>query len=259
MTENNAAANAAYIEHEDLVFDYLDRTIRWVVNMWSIHMYSIIAFVIITGAVLIFLIFRSRPGNYYDYCTVCPQLDRFTPDMCEDWFDTYRGNLLAATEPIVLYDTHDTHDTHNKALENGDDKYPEILQQCLAIPNLRRAFIIKVARHTEQKEHRCCAAWANTTLRCIVPIYVPQGNQTAVVVDQEIKFIKMNKPIVFDSSHPNRIFNNQKRRDAVLLILDIQRPANLPCGTSTIEHGPIVEAFEAQPDKILPDRAARKK
>jgi hypothetical protein len=229
-------------------FGYFDRAVLWIIKLWSAHMYSIIAFIIITCAVLLFLIFRSRPGNYYDYCAVCPKLADFTPDMCEDWFDEHRADLLAINEPVVLYDAHNARDTRDAPMV-CTDKYPEILQQCLAVPNLWRAFIIKVARRTEQKEHRCCAEWANNTLRCVIPIYVPQGNQTAVVVDQEIKFIKMNKPIVFDSSHPNRIFNNQKRRDAVLLILDIQRPANLPCGTSTVEHGPIIGPFEAQPDK----------
>lgn len=204
--------NQAEIQSTGLV----ERVLLWVLALWNSHMYTIISFILLVMAFVFLLFFLPKPGNYYDYERVCPRLSVFNADFCEDFMERYGQSLRSSTvpnpAPIIVY---------NRETGEARFDYLEIYQALQSIPSVCRAFIARIPRHSEQCE---CRLLTPNTLRCVVPLYVPAGNQVTVAVDQEIRFLKTGKVIVFDASHVNRMINKQKRRDAWCLFVDIERP-----------------------------------
>lgn len=204
------------------IVTFLETCLSWLLNLWHRHMYSVISFILLVAAFVFLLIFLPKPGNYYDYEKVCPQLSMFTEEFCEELVDQSAAALKKTTLHL-MYDR----DTGVAVFD-----FPMIYRAATCIPGVRRVFTAVCPVRSEQQITRYAA---NDLLRCVIPLHVSAGNQTAVVVDDEIKFIKPGKMIVYDASHPNRIFNKQKRREAVLLIIDIQRPASIPLGTAKLD------------------------
>lgn len=208
-----------------------NKLVKWAVS----HSYTIVTFVVLVIAFIFLLFFLPRPSNYFDYQKICPALEQFSAEFCEEIMDEY-GDALKQT---------DVHEIYDQRCATHSFDFPLVYQAVQRIPDVQRAFIVKIPAKSEQQEIRYPKQWANNTLRCIVALYVPSGNQTAVVVDQEIKFIKTEKPIIIDASHPNRVFNKQKRRDAMLLVIDIARPDHVPRGTSDTQDLPYWSPFGA--------------
>ena len=77
-----------------------------------------------------------------------------------------------------------------------------------------------------------CKDFANVTLRCVLPLKIAAAQKSGIWVDGESKFYDDGQWIIYDDSRKNTYYNKHKRKDTHLLVVDVDRPANLPQGIS---------------------------
>jgi hypothetical protein len=100
------------------------------------------------------------------------------------------------------------------------------------IPNVKSAFIAKIAPETTLTQHSTWKTLSNSTLRCIFPIKAGKDiDYCGVWVDGESKNFKKDDWVIFDHSLNWNIYNKNDT-ECILLVLDIVRPNFIAFGTS---------------------------
>jgi hypothetical protein len=101
------------------------------------------------------------------------------------------------------------------------------------IPGLKKAILIKCGAESETPQYRELPHY-NDALCAIYPIEVPAIKKCGVSVNGEKKYFVTNKWIVCDMSRPSFYYNNHMVKSFVVLVLYIERPENIPKGTSYV-------------------------
>lgn len=117
-------------------------------------------------------------------------------------------------------------------IEENCAQVPVTTRLLKSIPGLRTAVFSRLAPGTTLNPHYGWAGLANGVLRCHLGVVVPDG--CGIWVEGESRQQHPATWLVFDDSRLHSGFNgsNQPR---IVLLLDIDRPAGVPGGTSTYE------------------------
>ena len=117
---------------------------------------------------------------------------------------------------------------------------PKIVSILKSIPNLKTALLSRLGPNTTLLPHQGWADLSNHILRCHYGIIVP--NNCHIFVDKYKRSLRENEIVVFDDSRMHYASNNSQF-DRIVLIIDLERPANIPKGISTIEHTTDLDDF----------------
>lgn len=120
-----------------------------------------------------------------------------------------------------------------KWIDNVKKFLPNIYKYVKSLKNIRSASISLVGENHSLSFHQGWACVANHVLRCHLPIIIKE-NKSGVVVEKEKRFHKKNECILFDDSHFHMGFNLDTE-ERYVLIIDFERPNNIPKGISDIE------------------------
>jgi hypothetical protein len=150
-----------------------------------------------------------------------------------------------------------------------------LLEDCLG-PTLRTALFSQLAPNTVLEPHTGWADLANHVLRLHIPLVVPStssslsscdndnnnhnnNNDTMLCgtwVDGCVETHKVGRPLLFDDSKIHRAFNYSSSSSSdttttkpitrIVLIVDLERPKDLPLGTATGGHSEELDAFIQQ-------------
>lgn len=115
-------------------------------------------------------------------------------------------------------------------IKENCDRCPTIYSLLQKIPGLQTALISRMGGNMCLKPHQGWSSLSNHVLRCHYSLIVPSG--CGLVVNEEVRYHEDGKWIIFDDSKLHSAFNNSDQ-DRYVLIVDIERPANVPIGTST--------------------------
>jgi len=187
------------------------------------------AFIIVT---FLLLIFMPKPKSYFDIDDVAPELNILTQD---EYFTSIKNELTEwvtnTEENSNLHIIHYANDTlvDSQLIPNTFD----ILQ---TIPDIASVFVAKVNKKTEITQRKGSADYANNTLRCILPISISGEKKSGIWNDGETKLFVEKELIIHDDSRPNSVFNKHKRKDTILLIIDVERPSRYPAGIALENH-----------------------
>jgi hypothetical protein len=106
------------------------------------------------------------------------------------------------------------------------------------IPDAKSYAFIKIGAKSQINKHTEWKDNANNTLRALFVLSAPfitSPEQCSVWVNGEIKELKPNSLIIFDSSKEHSIYNNS-RKDIYALMIDMTRPKKISRGTSVREY-----------------------
>lgn len=109
-------------------------------------------------------------------------------------------------------------------------KTTEILKE---VPGILTALFSNMGPNTVMKGHQGWAPLANYTLRCHIPIFIPQPNTSGLWCDGLVRFHTPGDIVVFDENITHSGFNKGKYNRCVLIV-DIQRPKDIAPGISTV-------------------------
>jgi len=112
------------------------------------------------------------------------------------------------------------------------------------IPNVKSCAFIKIDKESELKKNSQWKELSNNTLKCLFIIDSPNEvvDKCAIWVNGELKKIKSNDLIIFDSSKVHSIYN-KTTYPISLLMLDIIRPEKIPLGVSDREYDDEIYEF----------------
>ena len=114
-------------------------------------------------------------------------------------------------------------------IKENCDRCPTISNLLQKIPGLKTALISRMGPSMYLKPHQGWASHSNFVLRCHYSLIVPEG--CGLIVNDEVRVHEEGKWIIFDDSKMHSAFNNSTQ-DRYVLIIDIERPADVPMGTS---------------------------
>ena len=115
-------------------------------------------------------------------------------------------------------------------------KCPTITKFLHSIKGLRLATLSKLTAGMKLTPHKGWASHSNYVIRCHYGIIVPDDCSIIVVDDNGKsyrKFHKYQEWLIFDDSMTHYAENNSKD-DRIVLIIDVDRPENIPIGKSDI-------------------------
>ena len=100
--------------------------------------------------------------------------------------------------------------------------------------SIKSAFLARLKFKSRTDELCGWRQLTNKTLRCILPIYTPMDDidQCGVSCDGNTKKLDPGEWIIMDASKKH-YFYNKRKRDSIMLCLDIERPDNMPHGNSS--------------------------
>lgn len=174
--------------------------------------------------------------NFYDP-SIYPELKEIAAntDVIRDeitqrlkWYEwperhLYKDDATWHVYPLYGFDTW---------VESNCARVPETTRLLKTIPGLKTAIFSRLAPGTTLTPHYGWASLANRVLRCHLGVVVPDN--CGVWVEGETRQQHPNQWLVFDDSRLHSGFNGSDR-PRIVLLLDIDRPAGVPAGTSTYE------------------------
>ncbi len=109
-------------------------------------------------------------------------------------------------------------------------KYPYLYSALLSLPDVRAVFMLKIGPKTITPLNKGRPDYANSTVRCAMPIRIPGAKKSGIWNDGETKLFRDREWVIYDDSRENAMFNKHRSTDLHLLIIDTARPKNLPSG-----------------------------
>jgi len=201
-------------------------------------------------------------------------------DLWKDWPETslYDRDVFTSWKVIPFYG-------FGMWIQKNCMKCPEITKFLKTIPKLKTALLSKLTFNMKIKPHRGWGELSNNILRCHYGIVVPPLTYVSVCNSdnpplydprykniiseaypkdyiyrnikgtyQEIRFYKQFEWIIFDDSHTHYA-QNMYHSDRIVLIVDIERPKNIPKGTciggDTSELVELIQYYKDQNDTII--------
>lgn len=114
------------------------------------------------------------------------------------------------------------------------------------IPDIVSYSFVKLGAHSQLNKHNQWKDIANNTLQAILVLdapYITSPEQCSIWVNGEVRELKPNKLILYDSSKEHSIYN-KTRKDVYILIISIKRPKKIGGGISTREYTDEIVAFK---------------
>jgi aspartyl/asparaginyl beta-hydroxylase (cupin superfamily) len=181
-----------------------------------------ISFLILVYTLVITSQISSPANNFYDWRDMYPELGLLHRNMKKIRDETIRADTNDwEIFPLFGYGVW--------AQENCKI-VPGIVDILNRIPNIRTAMI---RRLVTRKVNSGYASLTNTIFRCYYGIFDCTGS--FLEIDGQKKSFQNNNVLVYDCSKPHR-YNISKKRTPVVLVLDIQRPWNIPEGVEKEEN-----------------------
>jgi len=122
-----------------------------------------------------------------------------------------------------------------------------VLLQGIGLP-LRTALFSRLDPNTKLGTHTGWSDLANHVIRVHIPLVVPRGDVCGTWVDGCVETQDAGRIVCFDDSKLHRAFNYSEKEERIVLIIDLERPKNLPPGTAKGGHTDELDAFIAQID-----------
>jgi len=159
------------------------------------------------------------------------QLNQVSSHPTISWKDWPERNLYATggswtVLPLFVFGTY----AHHICVQ-----LPVLTQFLRSIPGLKLAILSKMSPGTRLEPHQGWASHSNHVLRCHYGLDVPDHHSCTVMVGGRTRTHKNDEWIVFDDSLIHTASNNHAFLDRTVLIVDIERPARIPIGTSTVQ------------------------
>jgi hypothetical protein len=194
--------------------------------------YTYIAVILITIILITFilLICMPKPKCYFDVDEICKELlpiienEQLVPELME-LFEK-QTEKTDRTHHYIYNDNQVTIDT--SSISTSYDLFR-------TIPNVRNILVVKLNGSTDISKKKGSATLSNNTLRCVLPLKISGAKKSGIWVDGETKFFTEGEWIIYDNSREHSVFNKHKRRESYILVIDIDRPDNIPLGISTEE------------------------
>jgi len=108
---------------------------------------------------------------------------------------------------------------------------------------LRTALFSRLDPNTKLGTHTGWSDLANHVIRVHIPLVVPRGDVCGTWVDGCIETQDVGRIVCFDDSKVHRAYNYSETEERVVLIIDLERPSNLPQGTARGGHTNELDAF----------------
>lgn len=132
----------------------------------------------------------------------------------------------------------------NKKVDKNCERCPETTKLLLSIPELRVAVYSRLGPQSELTPHYGLAPLANDALRCHFGLRVPE--ECGIWVEGEMRTQEVGEFIIFDDSKYHSAFNLSDQ-ERIVLLMDFNRPAAIPRGTSefglTAELDDLIQQF----------------
>jgi len=186
------------------------------------YLFGILIFIVLLITSLIFIVVVPRHKYYfsndtYPYILYLNELDNF---------NKIKNECSTINDTIIIF-------SNNVVDNNIISKLPNTYNLLRTIPDLRNAFLTVLKPKSKTTRHKGSADLSNHTLRCVLPICISSAKKSGVWVDGEKKLFKENEWIIYDNSRENNTFNTNKYYTTILLVIDIDRPSNVPIGVSS--------------------------
>jgi beta-hydroxylase len=179
----------------------------------------------------------SDTKKFYDQKTTFPFLDRLSSKVDEirkeleilrTWYSWPEKHLTPPNPQfqwhvIPLYG-------FGVWAQDVEKQFPDTFALLKQIPGLRTAIFSRLGPNSMIKPHYGWADLANTVLRCHLGLFVPEN--CGIWVEGEKQPQHQNEWLVFDDSKYHSGYN-MGTQPRVVLLLDIDRPPEVPRGTST--------------------------
>ena len=211
-------------------------------------LYIIIFIIIVFCFCILSLCYNDSQINKYFYTVdeVCPELNSIIQISHKMLAETY--NVMDAK----WYDWPETELYQNPESEQqwkifpffafgiweneNCNKCPTIHNFLKQIPNLKLATLSKLTAGMKLKPHRGWAKHSNYVIRCHYGLIVPENCYISVTKHglEKIKYHKQFEWLLFDDSEIHYA-ENKSDFDRIVLIIDVEKPHNIPVGTSTVD------------------------
>jgi len=116
---------------------------------------------------------------------------------------------------------------------------PELLlfrDALLAVnPTILNIFLSHMGPKTSTATHSGFSDVSSHVIRCHLPVFLPEPNQSGIVIDGQTYYHRLGSFLCFDDTFPHSGFNRSSTQDRIVIIIDIARPPNaFPYSTTHI-------------------------
>jgi hypothetical protein len=201
---------------------------------------AVVIFLIIVILITLLTIFWPRPKCFFDidklYAGIDIKLDPGTKEeiknaidyMCEKEqllltpCDTQNMSLF-----FIFFDGEINPLLQNLQLQNTYDFISNVHKKI----EVKAAAICLIKKGGKTKQTNGYSEISNNYLRIVIPIQVTPKD-LKLWCDGEPKFLKKDTPLCYDNSRQSFYHNENIYEDAIILIMDIARPKDMPIGIS---------------------------
>lgn len=141
----------------------------------------------------------------------------------------------------------------SKWSDKNTKKFPKTTEQVKKIKGLVSAGFSKLGPNTTLALHKGWGNLSNNILRCHLGLIVPESKCKVFVlgISDDIMYQEEGKWIIFDDSLFHSASNEDDSKDRIILLLDIERPANIEKGISDVDNSQELNNFIEEFNKNL--------
>jgi hypothetical protein len=186
----------------------------------------ILVLVIIT---FLLLIFMPTPNCYFSFDEIGHEFAKFsTEENFQSLVTEIENSIYDKNNIRMLY--------QNGMLHENFVDHPKLYSLIRTVPNVERVFLKKVTKKSHSDKRKGSANTSNNTFRCVLPIDIPGAKKSGMWLDGESRLYRDMDWIIYDDSRTSTYYNNHKRCDLYLLVVDVTRPSNIPMGIAITNH-----------------------
>lgn len=199
-------------------------------NNYLISTCIVIAFVVVT---ILMLIIMPKAKCYFDM----GDIDKETKIAMKTLTQEPHFNDLLEEANKAIYNEAGVCNLYDNEAIYETKQFPRTWNLLLSVPDVCCAFFATIKNNTKHTKKRIGSSQtANSTIRCVLPLKIPGTRKSGTWVDGETKFYTDGEWLMYDDSRENSYFNEHRRGDVVLLVVDINRPHKFPIGISAKKH-----------------------
>lgn len=181
--------------------------------------------------------------NFDDIAAECKEVQGWTP-----WPERNHYGVGKEWDVFPFVHTFPAWDESNTMwIEPTCKSCPKTKAILSRIPKLRTALFSRLGPGTTLAHHTGWADLANHVLRCHLPLSVPVDQRDeslcGLTVCKEVRLHKKGELVVFDDSRMHSAYNSSADFDRTVLILDLERPADVQPGSASGKHTPELDSF----------------
>lgn len=123
-------------------------------------------------------------------------------------------------------------------------------------PQILNIFISHMLPQTTTPIHSGYSDISRHVLRCHLPVYLPEQNQSGITLNGDSHLHKLGEFLIFDDTYPHQGFNRSESHDRIVVIVDIPRPkSSLPYSNKLI---PMDQTTREQLQQEMESRPCKK-